>query len=288
MTGHDTKRRKMKEKLRIQKMTFSKAHLRLLEKKERKFFVGASHIANEISLLSKWFQWTIARPKSEIERQVMVAQGLMLGRLLSGKLHECWKYLEIAFFNAKFSKNYSEALNSESKAALKELKNYFSSSNMITSLRNEFSFHYDPAHYGIGYELLDEDTSLEIYFGEHNANTLFSFSDEIIGRGMVNAINPADKAVAMEKFRLETSKIAGLISVFLGGCMRLVIEKHLLGKESVEVSMLTFADLPNWSEVKIPFFTQSPSHFYFKLDNGKTLTWGEQSVSASPLFQVKS
>ncbi len=269
--------------MQIQKMTFLKEDLAAVEEKERIFFIGTAHISNEINVLSKLFQWAISRPTSEIERRVMLTQGLMLGRLLNGKLYECWRFLEKAFFGAQVSKIYSPILSGDATEALKELKAYFSSNNVIATVRNEFSFHYDPTHFGTGYNALENDVLLEIYLAEQNANTIFSFADDIVGRGMIDAINSTDKSKAMDSFMTETSRISGLISVFLGSCMRLAIDRNLSHKKT-GVDVITLSGLQNWSDIRIPYFTNVPSHFSFELKDGKKLTWGEHSVAAPKLF----
>lgn len=270
--------------MKIKKMTFLKSDLEPIGKNERDFLIGAAHISNEINVLSKLFQWMISRPTNEIERRVMLTQGLMLGRILNGKLYESWQYLTKAFFGAQVSKIYCPILDEEASEALNELKSYFSSSNIIGTVRNKFSFHYDPIQFGAGFEALDPDVSLEIFLSEHNANTIYAFSDDIVGRGLIDSINSDDKGKAMESFMNDTSRISGLISIFLGACMRLAISRNLLSKETVKFDIVTLPNLPSWSEIKIPFFSQSPSHFSFKLQNGKTLTWGEQSVDAPQIF----
>jgi hypothetical protein len=270
--------------MQIKKMTFFKNDIEVIDKNERDFLIGAAHISNEINVLSKLFQWMISKPTNEIERRVMLTQGLMLGRILNGKLYESWQYLKKAFFGAQVSKVYCPILDEEASKALNELKSYFSSENIIGTIRNKFSFHYDPIQFGAGFDALDPDVPLEIFLGEQNANTIFAFSDDIVGRGLVDSINPDDKAKAMENFMNDTSKISGLILIFLGACMRLAIGRNLLNKKKVDFDILTLHDLPRWTDIKIPFFTQSPSHFSFKLENGKTLTWGEHSVDAPKIF----
>lgn len=271
--------------MQIKKLTFSKSDLALIDEKERNFFIGAAHISNELNVLSKLFQWALVRPKNEIERRIMVTQGLMLGRILNGKLYEGWKYLEKAFFGPKISKVYEPLLSPLATEALEELKVYFSSSNTIGTVRNKFSFHYDPTHFGAGYDGLDDDVSLEILLGEQNANTIFAFSDDIVGQGLVDAIDPADRSKAMESFMTETSRVSGLFSVFLGECMRIVLSKYKLIDRAADFDTVTLSGLPEWADIRLPFFTQSPSHFSYKMKSGESLKWGEHSVAAPQLFK---
>jgi hypothetical protein len=269
--------------MQLKKMTFLKADLNCLGEQERNFFIGIAHIANEINSLSRLFQWSIARPTSEIGRRAMLTQGLMFARLLNGKLYEFWIYLKKAFSN-KLSKVYEPELDSDSAEALKDLRRYFSNGSMSNKVRNKFSFHYDPEFLVSGYDDIDDDALMEIYLGEHNANTIYALADDIVGRGMINFINPESKSEAMKQFFEETSMVAGLASVFIGGYMRLVIDKHLPHRKAESIEEISIEGLPDWSDVRIPYFTESPAHFYFKPVGREPLTWGQHSLKSPRLF----
>jgi len=219
----------------------------------------------------------------------MVVQGLLLGRLLTGKLYEVWQLFGSAFFATKISAIYEPLFDKESQEAFLELKRYFGKSNLISTVRNKHAFHYSVEQIPAGFAKLVEDIPLDIYISEFNSNTMYAFADDILNTAMLESIVPGDHHKAMESYMEETSKVSGLFATVLGRCMAIAIQKYLNVEFSAQHhSNVSINNASKWDEVKIPFFIESPKYFSFSLELGGELEWGETSMMSPDLLSTKT
>jgi hypothetical protein len=126
------------------------------------------------------------------------AQFLTLGRLLTGRIYECWRLLQSAFFQTRISRSYEPRVDEKARGALEALKKYFGRINLIENVRNKFAFHYEPDQIAAGHAKLGDGDPLDVYLSKTNANTLYVFADAIVGRALMESINSSDhtKSVA--------------------------------------------------------------------------------------------
>ena len=158
----------------------NKFQLDAIPESERTLIILLCHAANELSVLSKLFHFSA---KQESDDLILIearnAQFLVLGRVLTGKIYECWRLLEGSFFGSTVSKMYEPLFDDNAKIALNNLKKYFGRDNLIKRVRNEYAFHYSAEQAAIGYTKLGNDDSLDIYLSLTNANTLYSFAESV-------------------------------------------------------------------------------------------------------------
>lgn len=242
----------------IHHITLSRSQLGTIPDTERRLFILIAHAANELNVLSRLFHFSA---KSKFQTGLMMhaenAQALVLGRLLTGKLYECWKLLQSAFFGAALSKTYEPLFDNEASCVLEEVKRYFGRENPIAAIRNGHAFHYSLDQIDAGYRAVIDGDSLDIYLAKANANTLYTFGDTIAGRAMLETIKPGDAKGAFELLINDTTRMVDKINTVIGAIMKVCIEKHLggslysLGAKAIEVE-----GAPDSQEIAIPYFIE--------------------------------
>jgi hypothetical protein len=82
-------------------------------------------------------------PEDPIEGRVSAAQSQVILRFLYGAVVETWEFLRRPG-NQKIIGSYLPALDKDGTAARDELTKYFGSSNLLSNMRNKFSYHFPP------------------------------------------------------------------------------------------------------------------------------------------------
>jgi hypothetical protein len=127
----------------IYKTKFSKKRLLDLPADECTLFLSLAHLSNEIVALDKLIIWSFdLSSENEAVGDGQTALCFMLIKLLSGKLKEGYNLLIKKFFGTKLSHEYEQFLPDECEETLARLKQYFSKSNAINHVRNNYAFHY--------------------------------------------------------------------------------------------------------------------------------------------------
>jgi len=220
--------------------------------------VLSAHAANELSVLMKLFVLCARHNgKTEMEREAINAQAMAIGRILTGKLYECWKLLCSAFFRTQLSKIYEPKFDEEGKVALKSLKQYFGRKNLIETVRNRHAFHYSNDQISQGYTNLSGDEALNIYLSKTNTNTLFAFADKIANYSLVEDINPGKPSDAFDLLIRETSKVTRWLYEVIAECIVIAIKSHV----SEDLAALGMVDLElgeasDWRSIAIPYFVE--------------------------------
>ncbi len=189
--------------------------------------------------------------------QAESAQALVLGRVLTGKIYECWKLLQSAFFGAALSKLYVPLFDSEALGALEEVKRYFGRENPIAAVRNGHAFHYSLDQIDAGYRAVIDGDPLDIYLSKTNANTFYAFADTIAGRAMLEAIKPGDAKAAFELLIADSTRIVDQVNTVIGAIMMICIERHLGGDfYSLGAKVIEVEGASNSQEIAIPYFIE--------------------------------
>jgi hypothetical protein len=244
--------------VRVHHITLSKAQLDAVPEAERSLLVLMGHAANELSVLSKLLHFCArAESKAPMIMQAENAQALVLGRILAGKIYECWNLMQAGFFGSGISRTYHSKFDADELSALDALKRYFGRDNLIAKVRNEHAFHYDVSQVKAGYHTLVDGDPLDAYLSRTNANTLYAFADTIAGRSMLESITPGDPKKALDALFRETSQAIGWINTVIGAVMSTCLEAHVggdlygLGAKIVEIE-----GAPNSQVVSIPYFIE--------------------------------
>jgi hypothetical protein len=244
--------------LRIHHIALSPEQLNLIPQSERRLLALVAHAANELSVLSKLFHFMAgASPNVAMLMQAENMQALVIGRLLTGKIYECWKLLTSAFFGKALSKDYEQKFDAEGSASLSWLKKYFGRDNVIATVRNEHAFHYSLDQVDGGFATLAEGDALDIYLAKSVTNTLYAFGDTIAGRAMLESIKPGAHQEGYEALLQETLLAVNHMQTVIGTIMALCFEKHFggslydLGAKTIEIE-----GAPDSQTVKIPYFIE--------------------------------
>jgi hypothetical protein len=101
--------------------------------------------------------------------------------------------------------------------------------------------------------------ALDIYMHDGNANTLYAFPETIVGRSMLESIDPADHAGAFDLMVSDSGRVIGWFNQIIAGCMIACLHRHIepeltaLGARHIEVeATMAFAD------IRIPYFVELP------------------------------
>ena len=244
--------------VRVHHITLSRTQLDAVPETERRLLVLMANAANELNVLSKLFHFSArAASKTPILMQAENTQSLVLGRVLTGKIYECWKLLQSAFFRTAISKTYHPQFDQEALEALEALKRYFGRDNIIATVRNQYAFHYSPEQVDAGYRTLVDDDPLEVYLAKSNANTLYAFGHTIAGRAMLESIKPGDHQAAFEMLVDETTKAVAWINTVIGATMAICFKTYIGGDlYAIGAKIIEIEGAPDSQNVSIPYFIE--------------------------------
>jgi hypothetical protein len=183
---------------------------------ERNLFLALGSVANEMLLLQKLILCSPPNSRGEVFLHARLTHTLVLYRLLAGKLHEAWELLRKSYFATKLSQTYDPALSSESKAALRALKQYHSTSNVVSKVRNEFAFHFPSAHFNKALQSRS-DAPLVIYLSPFPANCLFYCSEQLTTVAIVGEIPNKETLANFRRFLDDAVTLAGHWLKFIRG-----------------------------------------------------------------------
>jgi len=233
-----------KETVEIFKVDLQKEILEKFSEKERMFFIQSSHFLNEINILYKALLVVIVpRKYNAVERAANYAQRLLFIRLVASKLSEGWSIIKDTYFGSALSRSLSRKINTESKSALKVLKNYFKKKNNLNIIRNKFGFHYDSEFVKKGFNKLRkaDEQDLIMYLSEDRGNSLYSFSDLIIHTAMAETVisteenQPLAGESNLKPLLNEINLIYNCFQEFLIHCYVALIEDKDLSRELINI-----------------------------------------------------
>lgn len=244
--------------IRIHHVTLTRKQLDSIPESERRLLVLLAHAGNELNVLSKLFHFSAkAESETPLLQQAENTQSMVLARVLTGKIYECWSLMQSAFFRSGLSKRYESQFDREASGALEGLKRYFGRDNLIEKVRNGHAFHYSPDQIDVGYQTLADGDPLAIYLAKTNANTLYTFADTIAGRAMLEDIKPGDHQRAFEMLVEETARAVARINEIIAASMTICFKTHLggnlyaLGAREIEIE-----GAPDSQTVSIPYFIE--------------------------------
>ncbi len=172
--------------MEVFEINITKSQLESLPKEERTLVLQFGHVCNELSFLNKLLLIVSDTETEGLRNSGMVAQSMIVARIFIGKVFEAWRMLERDFFSSKLSKEIEPLLPEEGKNNLKQLKQYFGKSNLISIIRNQYSFHYISDHMKDILKPFDDKRTFKLIVGPGYANTLHHFSEEIISTSMLS------------------------------------------------------------------------------------------------------
>lgn len=236
-----------------------KSNIEKIPEPERSLIIGLGHIANEVNILQKFLYWTIPEESdSEISRHAHAVQSLFVAKLLAAKISETWQFLSKSYFGSRLSKEYEDLLDDNGMNALNDLRIYFGRTNTLTSVRNEFVFHYSLEQIQKGLSCAKDDEVWRLVMSSAAGNSLYYLSDLVLNYAMFDQINKADHSRAMDILIADTIKLAKAILIFCESCWVVALDRHLKDSGS-EYHNVEVNDCPRLQEVRIPFFVEMQS-----------------------------
>jgi hypothetical protein len=244
--------------VRLHHFVLTRAHLDAIPEEERTLLVLLAHAANELSVLTKLFHFaSVGTAEVPVLVEAKHAQALVLGRVLTGKLYECWNLLRTAFYGNQLSRVYVPLLDEEGRNAIAELGRYFGRANLIENVRNNFAFHYSMERIRAGYQTVVDGDPLDVYLAQTNSNTLYSFAETIVGRSLMTSINPGNHAGAIDALIAETSKVVGWFNELAGAVMAACLKRHVGGDlYSLGGTTIDIEGAPDWHSIELPYFIE--------------------------------
>jgi hypothetical protein len=240
--------------IKINSLELPQDRLLAMPETERVFLFGIAHIANEVNMLQKLIYWASNAPEQpEILKEAHMSQALMLAKILAGKLHEFWKFMEKAYFKSRVSQLWESKLDDEAKIILKDIKGYFSNSNCLNDVRNEFAFHYSDEMMKCGFEKAMQEEKWKIYLSDTVGNSYYYAADIVAHYAMLEQISPGNPPKAIDKILVELNKIAYLVTEFAGQCWIIGVKLYLFPNGET-MHLVELRGAPRMEDVWIPFF----------------------------------
>jgi hypothetical protein len=229
---------------------------------ERNFLIATGHLLNELNVLNKiFYRCSQYATDDRVIGKAQTTQALCMAKILAGKLAVGWEMLRNFYFNTQLSREYGPLLSPEASEARRELGKYFGRSiNVISAIRNRYAFHYDPEQFSGALAAPSEEDGWEMFLTEESGNSLYFFSEVVIGRGLLEYINPASQKEAIETLIDDITSIGGLFITFLTGCLIVIGERYLFDdKWLLPIESVYIDDPPGLDDIRIPFFVSVPS-----------------------------
>lgn len=239
----------------VHDISIPKKQLESLPDNERVLVLQFGHVCNELSFLNKLLLVANDFSSKGMERKAMVAQSMIIVRLFAGKLFEAWRMIERDYFKSQLSRSLDAKLSPEGKSALEALKQYFGRTNVLSSLRNDFSFHYWSEHLPEAMKAFDDSYKFHLILGETYANTCHAYAEDLVTVAMLQAAGASDAKAAMEKVVGDLVFVGGKMIDFLGHALAAVFESRL-GKswDDFEYTVNSIEPDAHIETFKLPFF----------------------------------
>lgn len=182
--------------IQVYQIPVPKDRLRAIPKDERAFLLLLGYAANQLSMLQKLLMFSSNKiPPNELEQQLSSAQTQMLVRYIVGVLHETWLLIERHYISNPLGRDYQSRIDSGGQQALSNLRRQFGSSNLLSKVRNNISFHYPKiddveAAFEAACNDFDLDDHWNLYFSQYGFNSFYFLSDLIIIHGIRGELSP--------------------------------------------------------------------------------------------------
>ena len=239
----------------IYRARLSKDGLRQLPSAERKLFLTLGHAVNEVNALRKLLFWSSDfSDKNDVVTQGRITFALIFVRLLAGKTKEANELIKKRFLRSKvLSQGYLPLLSPKGREALAKLKRLFGGSNLISSIRNDFAFHYSPD--AIDAALNDLSDDLDLYIEDKGqANTLYYCSEVLAGRALLKSLGAVDDPEAFNRLMEETISAADAIHNFAEAFMEAFLARHRAHVWDGHAEPVELGELGNFMSTRLNWF----------------------------------
>jgi hypothetical protein len=233
-----------------------------MPEEERAFLLHLLHAANEINILIKVFSYVSRVQDEPFLAYANLIQSMTFGRVLTGKLSDASTLIYKGYVKAGLDKLYSPNLGPEATDSLSRMMAYFEDrSNLISTVRNGFSSHYDSERLSRHFDTAPENERWEVVLSNHDANSLFLAPEIVLLHAMMEEVHAGDHDEAYQKLMDDTSQVSAWFKTFALAFLRAAITRHLGGFEQWDANrkVVELVGAPSFHELAIPFFTEVES-----------------------------
>ena len=131
---------------------------------------------------------------------------------------------------------------------------YFGKSNIISTVRNSFAFHYSVKEFDAHWHEPADESAFELVLGGTVGNNLDLASELVVNTALLNSINPADRSAALKTFFEEVQSLAGSFTVFLEGAIMAILEEASVSPLATQGRDEEIAPRQRFEDVAIPHF----------------------------------
>jgi hypothetical protein len=251
--------------MKVRVIPIPKERLNTIPPIEKAFYIHIGHLRNELMTLLRLASWSVNNNDggNPLLVDVNVCQSQFYTRLLAGKLHECWLFLDRAYTKEKLTLTLGNELSTRANDSFESLKKYFGRTAMMSDVRQKFAMHYDLEKIREQLEKVEDSDNLNIVVGRTEWNNYYQLSEVIVGSAMLNTVKSGNHREAAEKFYKEVTEVTRYFINFADECMKHMINKHI-GNSPEAAGAFDF-EIPkpqSDSATAIPYFTTQKSETF--------------------------
>jgi hypothetical protein len=199
--------------MKIVRLVIDKKGVLSLEKIHRQFFFLAGHMFNELVVLRRLLLYSEKPEEPSILRDARSTWGLIILRLLAGKLWESWSAIKKYYHQPEVANSPWLKDNETIAEPLGQIKRYFSHQNVVSTIRNNFGFHYslpevDLSNYG-------PDDNIDFLMGDSLGNTIYYSSEVMVTSDIFDLFPDLEPEESFDRIVNEIASQSRLMLAFL-------------------------------------------------------------------------
>jgi hypothetical protein len=243
-------------------IVIKKADLEALPERELSVLLGGGKLLNEMNIATKYLWFSInafhAAKDSPANSAAALTVVSFFLRVLAGHVFEAYKYFRKVIRVDELRKSESNLLDDSFFADVEKVQKYFGRPNIISQMRNKFSFHIDADLLRKSFEGVPGGYTYDVLLGkEHQGHNIFCGSEMIMVAGIQHLKPAPDLKGAIDSAFEETIHIANLISRVFQRIIVFIMTEHL-NITMDDAESVTATDGPPIDTVRVPFFCQPP------------------------------
>jgi hypothetical protein len=235
-----------------------KERLRAMPVDERTFFFRLGYAVNQITMFQKLLIFSSNRTSTDpVDQRLSNVQTEMLLRIIMGLLFEGWLIIERGFLARPLGREYQTLLDREALQALGELKGLFGKSKILSTIRNNFAFHFPSVEQvEDAFEAAFTDTTFDnewnLFFARNKFNSLYMLCDLVFMHALFKSLGEDDWAAGQTRIMEEIRVASESLISFCHGFTAAIWKKHI-GPEMIATVCAKVDDVPDIQSVMLPF-----------------------------------
>jgi len=238
-----------------------KSALEALPKQELSILLGGGKLLNEINIGTKYLTFCINAvdaAEDGLANAVALTVTSFFLRVLAGHVFEAYKYFRKVIRVNELRKSKSNLLDAAFFADVETVQKYFGQTNIVSQMRNKFSFHTDADLLRKSFEGVPAGYTYDVLLGkEYQGHSIFYGSEMIIVDGIQHLKPAQDWKAAIDLAFVDTIHIANIVSRVFQRIIGFIMTEHLKITMN-DAETVTVTDGPPIDTVRVPFFCQPP------------------------------